>query len=698
MTKTLVIVESPTKAKTIGKFLGSGYRVIASAGHVRDLPEKELGVDIEKRFTPAYEILKGKHTVVNNLKAAAKETDNILIATDPDREGEAIGWHLAVLLKVDPKSLCRVTFREITRSAVLSSIRNPRAIDMDLVDAQTARRILDRLVGYKVSPVLWKKVKRGLSAGRVQSAALHILCEREEEIAAFRKEEYWSLTASVHDGKGNVFPAVYYGENGKKRRLNNEQEADSVIRAVSGAPFHLTALSSKEKKTHPAPPFKTSTLQQEASRKLGFSAKKTMKIAQELFEGVDVGSGPTGLITYHRTDSARIAPEAVRSVRSFIEKTFGSDYLPEKANYYKTGENAQDGHEAIRPTDPARMPKAIERYLSADQYKLYRLIFARFAACQMAESVSEITNAVFVANEIEFHAEGSVMKFDGFTRAYTEGKDTQDKKTHTLPRLTEGKDYEVSSLEKEQHFTEPPARYTEASLVKLMEEKGIGRPSTYATILSVLLDRGYSELVKKSLVPTLLGKAVDGFMVRNFSDIVDAAFTAEMESRLDGIEHRERSMLSVLDGFYGQFKESLRKAADAEKQELPKEPEEQSDTPCPKCGALMVYKKGRYGKYLACPNYPACKSTQPVREETGVACPKCGGMLLKKKGNKKTFYGCENYPECDFSVWDKPLKIRCPKCGALQVQKVFRRKYYTSCTNPSCPSKKNRNKTEEKDG
>lgn len=697
MAKTLVVVESPTKAKTIARFLGSGYRVIASAGHVRDLPEKTLGVDTEHGFRPTYVISKGKQSTVKALQSAAKEADSVLLATDPDREGEAISWHLAQLLSLDPASLCRVTFREITRATVLSSVQKPRAVDMGLVEAQTARRILDRLVGYRVSPILWKKVKRGLSAGRVQSAALRILCLREAEIAAFEKEEYWTVTATLSDGKRSAFDAVFYGENGIKRRIRNEAEADELIFDVHSKAFLLTKLTKAEKKTHPAPPFKTSTLQQEASRKLGFTAKKTMKIAQELFEGVDVGNGPTGLITYHRTDSVRIAPEALRSARDFIGSTFGAEYLPDKPNYYKTGAGAQDGHEAIRPTDPQRTPRSVEHFLSADQLKLYRLIFARFIACQMKESVSEVTTAVFDANGKEFRAEGSVLRFDGFTAAYTEGKDVPERKSRALPQLTEGNEYFGKSIRKEQHFTEPPPRYTEASLVKLMEEKGIGRPSTYATVLSVLTDRDYAVREKKSLVPTELGKTVNAFMERCFPEIVDIAFTAEMEARLDEIEAGKSSVLSVLNGFYLPFSESLAKSEKAEKVAPPQDLSEQSDVPCPNCGALMVFKKGKYGKFLSCPNYPKCKTTQQVREETGVKCPRCGGMLLKKKGKTKTFYGCENYPQCEFSLWDKPLKTPCPHCGAIQVQKTFRRKRYTACSNPSCPAKRNKNKTEETD-
>ena len=681
---TLVIVESPAKAKTIGKFLGSRYRVVASNGHVRDLPKSQLGVDVEHGFEPKYITLRGRGDVLERIKKEAKEADRILLATDPDREGEAISWHLAQILKLDVKSKCRIEFHEITASAVKNAIKSPRAINMDLVDAQQARRVLDRIVGYKISPILWSKIRKGLSAGRVQSVATRIVCDREEEINAFVPEEYWTLTAKLRAGAKKTFDVRFFGTDGGKVDLSSEEQTNAVIARVGDAPFTATEVKKSEKRKHAAPPFTTSSMQQDASRKLSFTTKRTMMIAQQLYEGVEIGKkGATGLITYIRTDSVRVADEAQKAARAFIGETYGEAYVPGTPNVYRGRRNAQDAHEAIRPTDVNNDPKAVKPYLSGDQYKLYKLIYDRFLASQMSDAILEQTAVTFDANGAQFKATGSRTEFRGFSAVYTEGKDVEDEDVVQLPPIAEGERFEKDSLDAQQRFTQAPSRYTEATLVKTLEEKGIGRPSTYAPTISTVVERGYIMREKKSLVPTELGFAVTGLMKQSFPDIVDIAFTANMEEELDSVEDGSEKWQSVVGEFYGPFSKTVEEAS--EKLEKIKIPDEVSDVPCDKCGAMMVYKMGRFGKFLACPNFPTCRNTKSIIETVeGVTCPKCGAAIIKRHGKKKAFYGCERYPECDFVSWDLPVKTRCPKCGGMMVQKRGQNGTYIMCMDPEC--------------
>ena len=685
MPEALVIVESPAKAKTIGKFLGNKYKVVASNGHVRDLPKSQLGVKIENNFEPKYITLRGRGDVLERIRKEAKTAEKVYLATDPDREGEAISWHLAQVLNLDEKSKCRIVFNEITSTAVKNSIKGARAIDMRLVNAQQARRILDRLVGYEISPILWRKVRKGLSAGRVQSVATRIICDRENEIRDFVPEEYWNITAKLRDvANKKTFDAKYYGENGTKRDLCNEADTKEVLARIQDQLFTITEVKEGVKSRHPAPPFTTSSLQQEASRKLGFTTKRTMMIAQQLYEGIDIGGkGAVGLISYIRTDSVRIAQEAQQSARAFIAGRFGDKYIPEKPNFYKGRDNAQDAHEAIRPTSVDHEPAAIKDHLTGEQFRLYKLIYERFIASQMSDATFATTQVTLDCAKATFRANGIRTIFDGFTAIYTEGRDDVQEKETALPELASGETCKAEKIEHEQKFTQPPARYTEATLVKALEEKGIGRPSTYSPTISTIVERGYIAREKKQLVPTELGFVVNRFMMENFDEIVDVQFTASMENDLDGVEEDKVGWADVLGKFYGPFHEKV--AVALEKAPPEKIPDEVSDVVCEKCGAMMVYKIGRFGKFLACPNFPTCRNTKAIVEKIDVPCPKCGAALIKRKSKRgKAFYGCEKYPECDFVSWDKPTKMPCPQCGGMMVQKIGQNGSYIACMNKEC--------------
>lgn len=684
MSEMLVIVESPAKAKTIGKFLGSKYKVVASNGHVRDLPKSQLGVDVDNNFEPKYITLRGRGDVLDTIRKEAKNAKKIYLATDPDMEGEAISWHLAHILKLNTESPCRIVFNEITANTVKKSVKAPRAIDMDLVDAQQARRVLDRLVGYKISPILWAKVRRGLSAGRVQSVATRIICDREQEIMDFVPEEYWTITAKLKvKGARKPVEARFYGFDGKKAEVSDEASAKDII-SRSGRDFTVTDVKVSEKSRHAPAPFTTSSMQQEASRKLGFTTKLTMMIAQQLYEGVEIqGKGTTGLITYIRTDSVRISEEAQQQALEYIRMQYGPEYAPAKPNIYKGRKGAQDAHEAIRPAYIDLTPQAVKPSLNASQYKLYKLIYERFVASQMSEARLETTSASLDANGCTYKASGTKTLFPGYTAVYTEGRDDEGEAETALPAVSTGDSLKADTVESEQHFTQAPPRYTEASLVKLLEEKGIGRPSTYAPTISTIIERGYVHREKKQLIPTELGFVVTRIMKENFSDIVDVKFTADMESKLDLIKDGEREWSSVIKDFYGPFKLTLDKASESiEKVVIP---DEESDVPCEKCGAMMVYKMGRFGKFLACPNFPECRNTKAIVEKIDVPCPVCGGDMIKRKSKRgKVFYGCEKYPECSFVSWDRPAKEKCPKCGAMMVHKTGRSGNYTACTGEGC--------------
>ena len=690
MANYLVIVESPAKAKTINKYLGKNYTVIASMGHMRDLPKSSLGIDLENNFEPKYITIRGKGDLTSKLKKAAKDADKIYLATDPDREGEAISWHLAELLDIDINKKCRITFNEVTKNAVTESIKAARPIDTDLVDSQQARRILDRIVGYKISPLLWKKVRKGLSAGRVQSAATKIVVDREREINAFVPKEYWSIVANLSSKEmKKPFTARYYGVNGKKKELTNFEEAQAIIKKIENAEFVVTSAVYGEKTKAPAPPFTTSTLQQEASRKLGFTSKRTMAAAQQLYEGVEVkGKGTLGLITYMRTDSLRITPEAAINARKIIEEKFGKEYVPSKIKTYKTGKNAQDAHEAIRPTIADITPQSLKDNLQGDLYKLYKLIWERFIASQMENAVYKTLNADLSANSVTFKASGNAVKFAGYRAVYIEGSDEEEEKdSKRLIEIEKGMTFKADSIEDTQHFTEPPARYTEASLIKAMEENGIGRPSTYAPTISTILGRDYVVREKKMLKPTELGTIVTELMEENFPDIVDVEFTANMEQQLDDIEEGKQPWVNVIDDFYKPFKTVLEKAEKSiEKVEIKAE---ESDEICEKCGRRMVIKLGRYGKFLACPGFPECRNAKPILQDTGVLCPKCGGRVVARKSQRgKKYYSCENSPKCDFILWDEPIKKPCPSCGGIMTRKYIKKGSLTVCTNPECETNK----------
>lgn len=694
----LIIVESPSKIKTIKKTLGSGYTVMASKGHVRDLPKSKLGVDTEHDFKPQYINMSDKKDLIKELKDAAANSDGVLLATDPDREGEAISWHLAHLLALDLNEPNRVAFNEITESGVKAGIAAPHKIDLNLVDAQQARRVLDRIVGYKLSPFLWKKVKSGLSAGRVQTVALRLIVEREREIEKFNSEEYWSVDAKLLAGTKSFKAALYGFADGKKIDvIPNAEEADKIVSALIGAEYIVSALKKGTRKKQPAPPFITSTLQQEASRKLGFTGQRTMRIAQQLYEGVDVpGAGTTGLITYMRTDSLRISEEARAAAYKYITGRYGKEYLPEKPRYFKTKSGAQDAHEAIRPTSIGFTPESVKDALTAEQYKLYKLIWERFIASLMEVCVQNTVNADITAGDYLFKASGYSVKFDGFTVLYEEGKDDDSAEGGALPEMKTGDKLKLKELTPNQHFTQPPARYTEPTLIKALDENGIGRPSTYAPILSNILGRDYIEREKKSLKPTNLGMVVSDLMVEYFDKIVDVKFTAGLEKQLDEIGAGKRGWIDTIKDFYKDFDKLYKKAEDSLEGKRVKVPDEETDVICDKCGRKMVVKSGRFGKFLACPGYPECKNTKPMPEdEVKQPCPKCGGKLVKKTSKKgKKFYGCSNYPECDFAAPGIPTGEKCPECGSFIISGVRGRKY---CMNSECPTrqKKADKKTDE---
>ena len=692
----LVIVESPAKAKTIGKYLGPGYEVKASMGHVRDLPKSKLGVDVEHGFHVDYQPIKGKEEVISDLKKAAKKSEKVFLATDPDREGEAISWHLKEMLGIPDDKTYRVTFNEITKKVVNDSIAHPRAIDMDLVNAQQARRVLDRIVGYQISPLLWKKIRRGLSAGRVQSVATRLVCEREEEIKAFVPQEYWSIEADLARIAPNLgqFKAAFHGRE-KKMELHSKDEVDAVMAAVGQAPFAVTGVKRQDKLRNPAPPFITSTLQQEASRKLNMTPRRTMSIAQQLYEGVDIaGEGTVGLITYMRTDSLRLSDEATAAARDFILSRYGANYYPGKPRVYKTKSGAQDAHEAIRPSNVNLTPEDVKKDLTAEQYKLYKLIWSRFLACQMASAVYDSVSIEVTSAGYTFRATHSSLKFSGYTAVYVEGKDEEEETFQSpLPDLKEGETVELKGLKPDQHFTQPPGRYTEATLIKALEEKGIGRPSTYAPTISTILDREYVVKEGRALRPTPLGEVVTGLMKDKFTDIVDTAFTANMEEQLDEVETGKVDWKSLLTQFYGGFEKELKQAeADLDGERI-KVPDEVSDVVCPKCGRNLVYKSGRFGRFLACPGWPECDHTQPIVVEMPGKCPKCGGKILKKTSKRGfAYYGCENNTnkdearKCDFMTWDVPVKETCPSCGHTLFKKSGRGFKKPFCINPECPN------------
>ncbi len=687
MAANLVIVESPAKAKTIKQYLGKSYSVIASMGHVRDLPKSQMGVDIEHGFTPKYITIRGKGDLLAKLKKEAKGAKKIYLATDPDREGEAISWHLANLLNIEENSKCRIAFNEITKTAVQAAVKEPRPIDRDLVDAQQARRILDRIVGYKISPLLWKKVKKGLSAGRVQSVTTRLIVDREREIEKFVPEEYWSIDALLKDEKtGDSFSAAFHGKNGKKLKLTDKEAVDVVLADLKGERFVVANVKTGEKKRNPAPPFTTSTLQQEASRKLNFTVKRTMTAAQHLYEGVAVeGHGTVGLITYMRTDSLRIANDAMNEVRTYIGDKYGSNFLPGSPRVYKTKNNAQDAHEAIRPTYVSITPAEVKSSLPADMYKLYKLIWERFVACQMMPAVYDTMNVDINAGAYLFKASGSHLKFKGFMTLYVEGRDDgTEEKDMKLPRLSVQDELELLKLEHAQHFTQPPPRYTEATLIKTLEEKGIGRPSTYAPTITTITARGYVGREKKQLFPTELGCVVTDIMTQHFSDIVGVEFTANMEKELDSIEEGSTDWVQILQEFYTPFEKTLEKA----EEEIGdvKIADEVSDVICEKCGRNMVYKMGRYGKFLACPGFPECRNAKPIIIDTGAQCPLCGGKILEKKSKAgKKYFGCEHNPKCEFMTWDQPVSDKkCPECGGLLLKKYSKRGNKIICSNKEC--------------
>ncbi len=695
----LVIVESPSKAKTIGKYLGPGYEVKASMGHVRDLPKSKLSVDIEHGFVPDYQPIKGKEDVISDLKKAAKRSGKVYLATDPDREGEAISWHLKELLNIPDDKTYRVTFNEITKNVVQKSIAAPRAIDQNLVNAQQARRILDRIVGYELSPLLWKKIRRGLSAGRVQSVATRLVVEREEEIRAFIPKEYWTVEAQLERISPNLgsFKAQFYGRE-KKIELDSQEQAQAVIDAVGRGEWSVAKVRRQEKNRQPAPPFTTSTLQQEASRKLNMSPARTMSVAQQLYEGVELtGQGSVGLITYMRTDSLRLSEEAVSAARSFISARYGKDYCPAQGRQYKTRGNAQDAHEAIRPSDVTLVPEDIKKDLTGEQFKLYKLIWSRFLACQMANAVYDSLSIDAENSGYVFRASHSSLKFAGFTAVYEEGKDEdEEERTSPLPDLKEGEPLTGKTLEKSQHFTQPPARYSEASLIRALEEQGIGRPSTYAPTITTILNREYVVKEGKALRPTPLGEVVTNLMKDKFQDIVDPAFTAQMEEKLDEVEEGAVDWKSVLSEFYGDFEAELKQAEQDLDGERIKVPDEVSEEICPQCGRNLVIKSGRFGRFLACPGWPECDFTMPLVVEMPGKCPKCGGRLFKRTGKSKktgkqyTYYCCENVSsrdesrKCDFMTWDVPVKDNCPVCGWTMFKKPGKGARKPFCINESC--------------
>ena len=668
----LVIVESPSKAKTIQKYLGPDYQVVASMGHVRDLPKARLCVDVKNNFKPKYTIIKGKEQLVKDLKAAAQKSDGVLLATDPDREGEAISWHLAYILDLPEDALDRVTFNEITKTGVAEGMAHPRTIDMDLVNAQQARRILDRLVGYTLSPFLVKTIRKGLSAGRVQSVAVRMIVDREEEIRAFVPREYWSIDAKLTAPPARVvFPAAFYGDAQGEREITTTAQADAILSEIPDEEFVVGPVKKGRRSRQPAPPFITSTLQQEASKRLGFQAYRTMRAAQELYEGVDVeGQGAVGLITYMRTDSLRVSEDAIRDAAEFIERRWGEKYLPPKPRHYKSRAGAQDGHEAIRPSTISLTPEQVKGSLTPDQYKLYKLIWERFISSQMANCVLNTTQANIKAGKYVFKASGFNVNFEGFTALYEETREDEEKAGKDLPPLEEGMKLRVRELLPNQHFTQPPPRYTEASLIKTLEENGIGRPSTYAATISTITMREYVTREGKAFKPTELGEVITKLMKEQFPKIVNVRFTAQVEDDLDAVQRGDEEWVDTLHTFYDDFDKTVQKAKKAMDGVKIHLKEDETDEICDKCGRPMVVKHGRFGKFIACSGYPECQNIKKIVKPTGAECPKCGGNIIERKSKKgRVFYGCDRYPECDFVSWDPPSKEKCPVCGKVLLQK-----------------------------
>ncbi|TWT28176.1 type I DNA topoisomerase [Planomicrobium sp. CPCC 101110] len=681
MSDFLVIVESPAKAKTIERYLGKKYKVRASLGHLRDLPRSQMAVDVENNYEPRYITIRGKGPILQDLKKEAKKAKKVFLAADPDREGEAIAWHLATALGIDQESDCRVVFNEITKDAIKESFKHPRQIDMDLVDAQQARRILDRLVGYSISPLLWKKVKKGLSAGRVQSVALRLIIDRENEIKNFEPEEYWSITGQFEKAK-KKFEAQFYGSSEEKTKLSNEADVKAVLSSMNGKDFTVNRVVKKERKRNPSPSFTTSSLQQEAARKLNFRAKKTMMLAQQLYEGISVGKeGITGLITYMRTDSTRISETAKKDALEFILGQYGEEYAT-KAAAGKQASSSQDAHEAVRPTSVYRTPESVKEILSRDLYRLYKLIWERFVASQMAPAVMDTVMAELQSGEAVFRANGSQVKFPGFMKLYVEGTDDQtDEKDNILPEMNEGDSVEAVDIVPKQHFTQPPPRYTEARLVRTLEELGIGRPSTYAPTLDTIQKRGYVTLDAKRFIPTELGEIVHQLVLEFFPDILNIEFTAKMEHDLDSIEEGEIDWRAIIDAFFQEFEKDLEVAeSEMEKVQIKDEP---AGEDCEHCGSPMVFKLGRYGKFMACSNFPDCRNTKAIVKHIGVTCPTCkeGEIVERKSKKKRLFYGCERYPECEFVSWDKPIERPCPKCSQLLVEKKVKKGVQINCVN-----------------
>lgn len=679
----LVILESPGKVKTVQKYLGSDYKVVASMGHIRDLPKSKLGVDIENGFEPVYQEMKGKEDVIKSLRSEAKKADKIYLATDPDREGEAISWHLAQLLGLPLDASDRITFNEITKTGIENGVAHPRKIDLDLVNAQQARRILDRIVGYKLSPFLWKKVRRNLSAGRVQSVAVRMIVDRERQIRDFKPEEYWSIEAVMTAPPSKKqFDVTFVGADGKKTELKSEAETNAILKRLEGAEYTVTAVRKSVRRKSPAAPFTTSTMQQEASKKIGFPTAKTMKIAQQLYEGVDIeGMGSVGLITYMRTDSLRVSDEARAAAYKYVTDVYGKNYLPTSPRIYKSKANSQDAHEAIRPSTPSLVPLQIKDSLTTDQFKLYKLIWERFIASQMANELLDTVSADIGANGCSFKATGFSVKFDGFTAVYEESKDEEENKI--LPLLEAGNVLKLKKIEGKQHFTQPPARYTEASFIKALEENGIGRPSTYAPTISTIINRLYVERDGKQLKPTGLGEVTTDLMKNCFKNIVDTKFTAGMESDLDKIEVGQKNWVDTLKEFYDDFDSTLKQAEEKMEGKRVKVPVEETNEVCELCGKPMVIKIGRFGKFLACSGFPDCKNTKRIVKDTGGICPKCGGRILQKKSKKgKKYFGCENNPTCDFMTWDTPVSDKCPKCNDGTT--LFKKAGKLFCTKEGC--------------
>ena len=685
---TLVVVESPAKAKTIEKYLGRNYMVRASMGHLRDLPKSQFGIDVEHDFEPKYINIRGRGDIIKALKKDAKNADKVYLASDPDREGEAIAWHLAHILGIQEDADCRIVFNEITKPAIQAAVKSPRPIDLDRVDAQQTRRMLDRIVGYKLSPLLWRKVRKGLSAGRVQSVTVKLICDREKEIQNFVSEEFWTVAVKLHKGKSALFEAELAGIDGKKPALHNEAETAAVVKDLEKQEYVVREIKKRQRQRKPAPPFTTSSLQQDAARKLGFTSRKTMMLAQQLYEGIDLGrKGPVGLITYMRTDSTRISAGAVDEARAYITEAFGADYVPAKPNVYAADKKAQDAHEAVRPTSVDLTPQEMEKFLSRDQLRLYTLIWQRFTACQMTPAVYDTLSVSIAAGKKYLcRASGSHLRFAGFTAVYA-GVEEKKEKDVVLPELSEQDVLQLQKTLPQQHFTEPPPRYNEASLVKTLEEKEIGRPSTYAPIIETILARGYVLRSEKHFQPTELGFVVVDMLEEYFKDIVDVKFTAGLENELDEVAEGRVGRNELLGRFYGPFEATLEKADEAIGHvELPVEV---SDVQCELCGRMMVVKQGRYGKFLACPGFPECRNTKPILKETGVQCPKCGGSIVERRTRRgRSFYGCKNYPDCDYVTWDTPLKENCEKCGSFMLRHHYKNgRSLLYCSNDACESR-----------